>query len=196
MARPLLFCHYHPTIAEATGVPTRLWRRCFWPCGAPPVAEATQVIGGARGARSARRPGRRGHAADHPTLDGFWLSAGVATAGIWVARRSHLRLFPRSSSTIIEHRAAIYALNRHSQRNGRRRRVRTGAAISQRSRNVRRRPAGPPATVACVARRHAPTAWRPATPPTRRRALLIVGLSRRRCDRRRRPLTAENAVRA
>jgi zinc/manganese transport system permease protein len=84
IARPLLFASIDPAVAQAAGVPTRLLSTLFLAVVGATVAEATQIIGAlvvlgllaapaAAGARLTTRPWR-----------GFWLSAILATAAIWI----------------------------------------------------------------------------------------------------------------
>jgi len=84
IARPLLFATIDPAVAQAAGVPTRLLGMLFLVIVGVTVAEATQIIGAlvvlgllaapaAAAARLTTRPWR-----------GFWLSAVLATAAIWI----------------------------------------------------------------------------------------------------------------
>ena len=84
IARPLLFASIDPAVAQAAGVPTRLLSTLFLAVVGATVAEATQIIGAlvvlgllaapaAAGARLTTRP-----------WHGFWLSAILATAAIWI----------------------------------------------------------------------------------------------------------------
>jgi zinc/manganese transport system permease protein len=84
IARPLLFATIDPAVAQAAGVPTRLLSTLFLAVVGATVAEATQIIGAlvvlgllaapaAAAARLTTRPWR-----------GFWLSAVLATAAIWI----------------------------------------------------------------------------------------------------------------
>ncbi|GBG36388.1 metal ABC transporter permease [Mycobacterium montefiorense] len=84
IARPLLFATIDAGIAQTAGVPTRLLSTLFLVIVGVTVAEATQIIGalvvlgllaapGAAAARLTTRPWR-----------GFWLSAVLATAAIWI----------------------------------------------------------------------------------------------------------------
>jgi zinc/manganese transport system permease protein len=84
IARPLLFATIDPDIAQTAGVPTRLLSMLFLVIVGVTVAEAAQIIGAlvvlgllaapaAAAARLTTRPWR-----------GFWLSAILATAAIWI----------------------------------------------------------------------------------------------------------------
>ena len=84
IARPLLFATIDPAVAAAAGVPTRMLGALFLALVGATVAEATQIIGAlvvlgllaapaAAAARLTTRPWR-----------GFWLSAVLATAAIWI----------------------------------------------------------------------------------------------------------------
>jgi zinc/manganese transport system permease protein len=84
IARPLVFATIDPAVAQAAGVPTRLLGTFFMAIVGVTVAEAAQIIGAlvvlgllaapaAAAARLATRPWR-----------GFWLSAVLATAAIWI----------------------------------------------------------------------------------------------------------------
>jgi zinc/manganese transport system permease protein len=84
IARPLLFATIDPAVAQAAGVPTRLLSTLFLAVVGATVAEATQIIGAlvvlgllaapaAAAARLTTRP-----------WPGFWLSAVLATAAIWI----------------------------------------------------------------------------------------------------------------
>jgi zinc/manganese transport system permease protein len=84
IARPLLFATIDPAVAQAAGVPTRLLSTLFLAVVGATVAEATQIIGAlvvlgllaAPAAAAARLTTRPWH--------GFWLSAVLATAAIWI----------------------------------------------------------------------------------------------------------------
>jgi zinc/manganese transport system permease protein len=84
IARPLLFASIDPAVAEAAGVPTRLLSTLFLAVVGATVAVATQIIGAlvvlgllaAPAAAAARLMSRPWH--------GFWLSAILATAAIWI----------------------------------------------------------------------------------------------------------------
>ncbi|HEY0228824.1 MAG TPA: metal ABC transporter permease, partial [Mycobacterium sp.] len=84
IARPLLFATIDSAVAHAAGVPTRLLGTLFLVIVGVTVAEATQIIGAlvvlgllaapaAAAARLTTRP-----------WQGFWLSAVLATAAIWI----------------------------------------------------------------------------------------------------------------
>lgn len=84
IARPLLFVTLDPAVAQAAGVPSRLLSTLFLAVVGATVAEATQIMGAlvvlgllaapaAAAARLTTRPWR-----------GFWLSAVLATAAIWI----------------------------------------------------------------------------------------------------------------
>jgi zinc/manganese transport system permease protein len=84
IARPLLFATIDPAVAQAVGVPTRLLSTLFLAVVGATVAEASQIIGAlvvlgllaAPSAAAARLTTRPWH--------GFWLSAVLATAAIWI----------------------------------------------------------------------------------------------------------------
>jgi zinc/manganese transport system permease protein len=84
IARPLLFATIDPDIAQTAGVPTRLLSMLFLVIVGVTVAEAAQIIGAlvvlgllaAPAAAAARLT-------THPWR-GFWLSAILATAAIWI----------------------------------------------------------------------------------------------------------------
>lgn len=84
IARPLLFATIDPAIARAAGVPTRLLSMIFLIVVGITVAEATQIVGtlvvlgllAAPAATAARLT-------SHPWR-GFWLSALLAAAAVWV----------------------------------------------------------------------------------------------------------------
>jgi zinc/manganese transport system permease protein len=84
IARPLLFATIDPAVAQAAGVPTRLMSTLFLAVVGATVAEATQIIGAlvvlgllaAPAAAAARLTTRSWY--------GFWLSAVLATAAIWI----------------------------------------------------------------------------------------------------------------
>jgi zinc/manganese transport system permease protein len=84
IARPLLFATIDPAVAQAAGVPTRLLSTLFLAVVGATVAEASQIIGAlvvlgllaAPAAAAARLTTRPWH--------GFWLSAVLATAAIWI----------------------------------------------------------------------------------------------------------------
>ena len=84
IARPLLFSTIDPAIAKAAGVPTRLLAAVFLALVGATVAQATPVIGAllvlgllsAPSAAAARLTSRPWH--------GFWLSAALSAASVWV----------------------------------------------------------------------------------------------------------------
>ena len=84
IARPLLFATVDPAVAQAAGVPTRLLGTLFLVVVGATVAEATQIIGAlvvlgllaAPAAAATRLTTRPWH--------GFWLSAVLAAAAIWI----------------------------------------------------------------------------------------------------------------
>src|SRR6185312_5341607 len=84
IARPLLFSTIDPAIAKAAGVPTRVLAALFLAAVGATVAEATPVIGAllvlgllaAPAAAAARLTVRPWH--------GFWLSATLSVASVWI----------------------------------------------------------------------------------------------------------------
>jgi zinc/manganese transport system permease protein len=111
MARPLLFATIDPAVAHAAGVPTQLLAALFLALVGATVAEATQIIGAlvvlgllaappAAAARMTTRPWR-----------GFWLSAVLSAAAVWVGvTLAYVIPAAPASFTIMGCAAAIYAL--------------------------------------------------------------------------------------
>lgn len=109
IARPLLFVTVDPAVAQAAGVPSRLLSTLFLAVVGATVAEATQIIGAlvvlgllaapaAAAARLTTRPWR-----------GFWLSAVLATAAIWIGVITAYAIPAAPATfTIMSTAAAIY----------------------------------------------------------------------------------------
>lgn len=110
IARPLLFSTIDPSVARAAGVPTRMLSAAFLGVVGATVAEATQIIGAlvvlgllaapaAAAARLTTRPWR-----------GFWLSAALSVASIWIGVGLAYAI-PKApaSFTIMATAAALYA---------------------------------------------------------------------------------------
>ena len=111
IARPLLFATIDPAVAAAAGVPTRMLGALFLALVGATVAEATQIIGAlvvlgllaAPAAAAARLTARPWH--------GFWLSAVLAVAAIWIGVTiSYAVPAAPATFTIMATAAAIYAL--------------------------------------------------------------------------------------
>jgi zinc/manganese transport system permease protein len=111
IARPLLFATIDPAVAQAAGVPTRLLGALFLAIVGAAVAEATQIIGAlvvlgllaAPAAAAARLTTRPWH--------GFWLSAVLATAAIWIGVTiAYAVPAAPATFTIMSTAAAIYLL--------------------------------------------------------------------------------------
>jgi zinc/manganese transport system permease protein len=111
IARPLLFATIDPAVAAAAGVPTRMLGALFLALVGATVAEATQIIGAlvvlgllaAPAAAAARLTTRPWH--------GFWLSAVLAVAAIWIGVSiSYAVPAAPATFTIMATAAAIYAL--------------------------------------------------------------------------------------
>jgi zinc/manganese transport system permease protein len=111
IARPLLFSTIDPAVAEAAGVPTRLLNAAFLAIVGATVAEASQLIGAlvvlgllaapaAAAARLTTRPWR-----------GFWLSAVLAIAAVWIGiTLAYVLPAAPATFTIMATAAAIYAV--------------------------------------------------------------------------------------
>lgn len=110
IARPLLFATVDLSVAAAAGVPTRALAAVFLAIVGAAVAEATQIIGAlvvlgllaapaAAAARLTTRPWR-----------GFWLSAILSVASIWIGVALAYAI-PKApaSFTIMATAAALYA---------------------------------------------------------------------------------------
>jgi zinc/manganese transport system permease protein len=111
IGRPLLFATIDPAVAQAAGVPTRWLGAVFLGVIGATVAEASQIIGAllvlglfaAPAAAAARLT-------THP-WHGFWLSAVLAIAAIWVGvTLAYLLPAAPASFTIMITAAAIYLL--------------------------------------------------------------------------------------
>jgi zinc/manganese transport system permease protein len=129
IARPLLFATIDPAVAQAAGVPTRLLGALFLAIVGATVAEATQIIGAlvvlgllaAPAAAAARLTTQPWH--------GFWLSAVLATAAIWIGVTiAYAVPAAPATFTIMSTAAAIYLI---------------AAVISTRDRQPRRALAAP-----------------------------------------------------
>ena len=111
IARPLLFSTIDPAIAKAAGVPTRLLAAVFLAVVGATVAQATPVIGAllvlgllaAPSAAAARLTTRPWH--------GFWLSATLSAASVWIGIGLAYAV-PKApaSFTIMATAAGFYAL--------------------------------------------------------------------------------------
>lgn len=110
IARPLLFATVDLSVAAAAGVPTRALAAVFLGIVGAAVAEATQIVGAlvvlgllaapaAAAARLTTRPWR-----------GFWLSATLSVASIWIGVALAYAI-PKApaSFTIMATAAALYA---------------------------------------------------------------------------------------
>jgi zinc/manganese transport system permease protein len=128
IARPLLFATIDPGVAQAAGVPTRLLSTLFLVIVGVTVAEATQIIGAlvvlgllaapaAAAARLTTRPWR-----------GFWLSAVLATAAIWIGV-TIAYAFPAAPATftIMSTAATIYLIAAVISARGRQQRLAVAA---------------------------------------------------------------------
>ncbi|HZA12115.1 metal ABC transporter permease [Mycobacterium sp.] len=111
IARPLLFATIDPAVAAAAGVPTRMLGALFLALVGATVAEATQIIGAlvvlgllaAPAAAAARLTTRPWH--------GFWLSAVLAVAAIWIGVTiAYAVPAAPATFTIMATAAAMYAL--------------------------------------------------------------------------------------
>ncbi|MBV9088899.1 MAG: metal ABC transporter permease [Mycobacteriaceae bacterium] len=128
IARPLLFATIDPAVAAAAGVRTRLLDALFLALIGATVAEATQIIGAllvlgllaAPAAAAARLVSRPWH--------GFWLSAALAAAAIWIGvSLAYAIPAAPASFTIMSTAAAIYLLT--GLLGGREHVFRAGAAV-------------------------------------------------------------------
>jgi zinc/manganese transport system permease protein len=84
IARPLLFATIDPAVAQAAGVPTRLLSALFLVVVGATVAEATQIIGALVVLGLLAAPAAAAARLTTGPWQGFWLSAGLATAVIWI----------------------------------------------------------------------------------------------------------------
>jgi zinc/manganese transport system permease protein len=84
IARPLLFATIDPAVAQAAGVPTRLLSALFLAVVGATVAEATQIIGALVVLGLLAAPAAAAARLTTPPWHGFWLSAVLATAAIWI----------------------------------------------------------------------------------------------------------------
>ncbi|MBV8964701.1 MAG: metal ABC transporter permease [Mycobacteriaceae bacterium] len=127
IARPLLFATIDPAVAAAAGVPTRLLGAVFLAVAGATVAEASQIVGALLVLGLMAAPaGAVAHLTSRPWR-GFWLSAGIAVAAIWVGVvLAYLVPAAPASFTIMTCAAATYAaaaLLGSRTRSARRRRV-------------------------------------------------------------------------
>ena len=84
IARPLLFATIDPAVAQAAGVPTRLLSTVFLAVVGATVAEATQIIGALVVLGLLAAPAAAAARLTTGPWHGFWLSAVLATAAIWI----------------------------------------------------------------------------------------------------------------
>jgi len=84
IARPLLFATIDPAVAQAAGVPTRLLSTLFLAVVGATVAEATQIIGALVVLGLLAAPAAAAARLTTRSWPGFWLSAVLATAAIWI----------------------------------------------------------------------------------------------------------------
>ena len=131
IARPLLFATIDPAVAQAANVPTRLLSTLFLVIVGVTVAEATQIIGAlvvlgllaAPAAAAARLTTRPWH--------GFWLSAVLAVAAIWIGVTiAYAVPAAPATFTIMSTAATIYLIAAVISARGRRPRL--GLAAPQR----------------------------------------------------------------
>jgi zinc/manganese transport system permease protein len=119
IGRPLLFATVDPTVARAAGVPTRLLGAVFLALVGATVAEATQIIGAllvlgllaAPAAAAGRLTARPWH--------GFWLSAALAVASVWIGVTvSYFVPAAPASFSIMATATACYAAAAAARRGG------------------------------------------------------------------------------
>jgi zinc/manganese transport system permease protein len=84
IARPLLFATIDPDIAQTAGVPTRLLSMLFLVIVGVTVAEAAQIIGALVALGLLAAPAAAAARLTTHPWRGFWLSAILATAAIWI----------------------------------------------------------------------------------------------------------------
>jgi zinc/manganese transport system permease protein len=84
IARPLLFATIDAGVAQAAGVPTRLLSTLFLVVVGITVAEATQIIGALVVLGLLAAPAAAAVRLTTCPWRGFWLSAVLATAAIWI----------------------------------------------------------------------------------------------------------------
>ena len=84
IARPLLFATIDPAVAAAAGVPTRILGAVFLGVVGTTVAEASQIIGALLVLGLLAAPGAAAARLTVRPWSGFWLSALLAVAAIWI----------------------------------------------------------------------------------------------------------------
>jgi zinc/manganese transport system permease protein len=161
IARPLLFATIDPDIAQTAGVPTRLLSMLFLVIVGVTVAEAAQIIGAlvvlgllaAPAAAAARLT-------THPWR-GFWLSAILATAAIWIGVTIAYALPALPATfTIMSTAAMIYLIA--AVIGARDRQPRNTPAAQQRPKSEERNDAGAAAATPDPNHRPATSSARPA----------------------------------
>ncbi len=129
IARPLLFATIDPAVAQAAGVPTRLLSTLFLVIVGVTVAEATQIIGALVVLGLLAAPAAAAERLTTRPWHGFWLSAVLATAAIWIGVTiAYAVPAAPATFTIMSIAATIYLI---------------AAAISARGRQPRRASAAP-----------------------------------------------------
>jgi zinc/manganese transport system permease protein len=109
MARPLLFATVDPAVAEAAGVPIRFLGAAFLAAVGATVAEATQIVGALLVLGLLAAPAAAAARLTTQPWHGFWLSAVLATAAIWVGvTLAYVIPAAPASFTIMSTAAAIY----------------------------------------------------------------------------------------
>jgi zinc/manganese transport system permease protein len=124
IARPLLFATIDPAVAQAAGVPTRLLSTVFLVVVGATVAEATQIIGALVVLGLLAAPAAAAARLTTGPWQGFWLSAGLATAVIWIGV-SIAYAIPQAPATftIMSTAATIYLIAAVITARGRQRRL-------------------------------------------------------------------------
>jgi zinc/manganese transport system permease protein len=111
IARPLMFASFDPSVAAASGVPTRLLGPLFLAVVGATAAEATQAVGALLlVGLLAAPPAAAQRLTDRPWL-ALWLSGGLAVLAMWTGLvAAHLVPTLPPSFTIMAAAAAEYAL--------------------------------------------------------------------------------------
>jgi zinc/manganese transport system permease protein len=111
IARPLLFATIDPAIAQTVGVPTRLLSTLFLVIVGITVAEATQIIGALVVLGLLAAPAAAAVRLTTCPWRGFWLSAVLGTAAIWIGVTISYA-FPAAPATftIMSAAATIYLI--------------------------------------------------------------------------------------
>jgi zinc/manganese transport system permease protein len=111
IARPLLFATVDPAVARAAGVPVRLLGAVFLALVGATVAEASQIVGALLVLGLLAAPPAAAARLTPQPWHGFWLSAALCVASVWIGVTvSYFVPAAPASFSIMATATAIYAL--------------------------------------------------------------------------------------